>query len=183
MLAVMGCSAERGYRHFFYGATEATLHLLTTNIKQRFPGVEIVGTYVPPFTPLSPEEDEAVIAKINASNADIIWVGLSTPKQERWMAEHHSRLNAPVLIGVGAAFELLCRNRAAGTAHYSTQRTGMSIPPHQRATSALETVPAQQSRVRAVHRAAEGRNSNIFARLSMRLHRLQTGSEKESSNR
>ena len=64
-----------------------------------------MGTLTPPFRPLSPEEDDAVIAQINAAKPDIVWVGLSTPKQEFWMAAHVGRLDAPVLIGVGAAFD------------------------------------------------------------------------------
>jgi N-acetylglucosaminyldiphosphoundecaprenol N-acetyl-beta-D-mannosaminyltransferase len=66
-----------------------------------------VGTYSPPFRPLTPEEDKEIVAGINGSGADVFWVGLSTPKQERWMYEHRGKLNVPVLVGVGAAFDLL----------------------------------------------------------------------------
>jgi N-acetylglucosaminyldiphosphoundecaprenol N-acetyl-beta-D-mannosaminyltransferase len=59
----------------------------------------------PPFRPLTPEEDQAAVESINLVNPDIVWVGLSTPKQERWMASHRDKINAPVLIGVGAAFD------------------------------------------------------------------------------
>jgi N-acetylglucosaminyldiphosphoundecaprenol N-acetyl-beta-D-mannosaminyltransferase len=74
-------------------------------LQQRFPGLEVVGGYSPPFRPLTGEEDEQVVQAINAADPDIVWIGLSTPKQERWMAEHLGRLTAPVLIGVGAAFD------------------------------------------------------------------------------
>ena len=65
----------------------------------------MAGTYSPPFRPLTPEEDARVVGAINAAAPDIVWVGLSTPKQERWMADHVGRIDAPVLIGVGAAFD------------------------------------------------------------------------------
>jgi N-acetylglucosaminyldiphosphoundecaprenol N-acetyl-beta-D-mannosaminyltransferase len=67
--------------------------------------LRVAGTYSPPFRALTPTEDDQLVARINASGADIVWVGLSTPKQERWMADHVGRLDAPVLIGVGAAFD------------------------------------------------------------------------------
>lgn len=105
MLEVMRLSQKRAYKHFFYGATEATLRRLQDNLERRFPGIQIVGTHSPPFRPLTPDEDAEIVETINRSRADIVWVGLSTPKQERWMAEHQHRVNAPVAIGVGAAFD------------------------------------------------------------------------------
>ena len=66
----------------------------------------VAGSYTPPFRPLTPEEDAAVVAEINASQADIVWVGLSTPKQEKWMRDHQARLDVPVMVGVGAAFDI-----------------------------------------------------------------------------
>jgi N-acetylglucosaminyldiphosphoundecaprenol N-acetyl-beta-D-mannosaminyltransferase len=105
MLAVLERSRERGYRHFIYGSSEATLARLRANLHVRFPGLRIVGSYSPPFRPLTASEDAAVVEMINAARPDIVWVGLSTPKQERWMAEHRARLEAPVLVGVGAALD------------------------------------------------------------------------------
>ncbi len=105
MLALCAESLRHGYRHYLYGSTEPLLKQLTERLIQRFPGLQIVGTYAPPFRSLTPAEDEAIIAQINAANPHIVWVGLSTPKQERWMAAHVGRLAAPVLIGVGAAFD------------------------------------------------------------------------------
>jgi len=98
-------SAVKGYRNFFYGSSPGTLGNLTAALSRRHSGLQIVGSFSPPFRPLTPEEDEAVIAQINASGAQVVWVGLSTPKQERWMASHVHRLNASVLVGVGAAFD------------------------------------------------------------------------------
>ncbi|WP_376791088.1 WecB/TagA/CpsF family glycosyltransferase [Thermoflexus sp.] len=107
MLALCERSIARGYRHFFYGGAKGVPERLSEVLQKRFPGLQVAGTYSPPFRPLTPEEDERVVRMINAANPDIVWVGLSTPKQEHWMAEHRARLTAPVLIGVGAAFDFL----------------------------------------------------------------------------
>lgn len=100
-------SVSRGYRHFYYGGDHGVADRLKQTLIRSHPGLQVVGTLTPPFRPLSPEEDDAVIAQINAAKPDIVWVGLSTPKQEFWMAAHVGRLDAPVLIGVGAAFDFL----------------------------------------------------------------------------
>jgi N-acetylglucosaminyldiphosphoundecaprenol N-acetyl-beta-D-mannosaminyltransferase len=105
MVSVLARSVDRGYRHFLYGSSEATLARLQANLRARFPGLDIVGAHSPPFRALTAEEDAAVVEMINAARPDIVWVGLSTPKQERWMAEHRDRLEAPVLVGVGAALD------------------------------------------------------------------------------
>jgi N-acetylglucosaminyldiphosphoundecaprenol N-acetyl-beta-D-mannosaminyltransferase len=105
MLAVLERAAERGWKSFLYGGNEGVADLLAGKLTARIPGVEIVGTHCPPFRPLTPEEDQAVVDMINASGAHLVWVGLSTPKQERWMAAHVGRLNAAALFGVGAAFD------------------------------------------------------------------------------
>ncbi len=107
MLALCERSAATGYRHFFYGGAAGVPQQLADVLQKRFPGLRVVGTYSPPFRPLSPEEDEQVVRMINAADPDIVWVGLGSPKQEYWMAEHRARLAAPVLIGVGAAFDFL----------------------------------------------------------------------------
>jgi N-acetylglucosaminyldiphosphoundecaprenol N-acetyl-beta-D-mannosaminyltransferase len=98
-------TSAKGYRHFFYGGAPGVADDLAERFAARFPGVTPVGTYCPPFRPLTGEEDIEVVSRINSSNADIVWVGLSTPKQERWMFDHRDRLEAPVLVGVGAAFD------------------------------------------------------------------------------
>jgi N-acetylglucosaminyldiphosphoundecaprenol N-acetyl-beta-D-mannosaminyltransferase len=101
MLALFG----HGMRHYLYGATDRTLDLLQTRLSERFPKAEIVGRHAPPFRPLTDEEETEVVRKINASGADIVWVGIGAPKQERWMARMRDRLDPPMLIGVGAAFD------------------------------------------------------------------------------
>jgi len=107
MLAVCEAGLAKGYRHFLYGGAPGVAEELGARLRARFPGLKIVGTITPPFGPMTPGEDTQVVAAINASQADIVWVGLSTPKQERWMADHVGRVDAPVLIGVGAAFDFL----------------------------------------------------------------------------
>jgi N-acetylglucosaminyldiphosphoundecaprenol N-acetyl-beta-D-mannosaminyltransferase len=105
MLAVCERSLAAGYRHFFYGGDEGVSERLVRRLEKRFPGLIVAGTYSPPFRPMTPEEGEDVVRRINDAKPDIVWVGLSTPKQERWMAEFVNRLTASVLIGVGAAFD------------------------------------------------------------------------------
>lgn len=105
MLACCERSLEKGYRHYLYGGSEGVPDLLTKRLTSRFPGLQVVGACSPPFRPLTPEEDMEIVQRINRARPDIVWVGLSTPKQERWMYEHVGRLVAPVLVGVGAAFD------------------------------------------------------------------------------
>lgn len=94
-----------GPAHFLYGSTPEVLKRLAGTLRARFPGCRIAGMWSPPFRPLTDDETAAAVARINASGAGIVWVGLGTPKQERWMAAHRPHLTAPVLIGVGAAFD------------------------------------------------------------------------------
>ena len=93
----------RAWRHYFYGGTTQVL----ASLLQKYPNLQIAGVYAPPFRPLTPEEDALVVDEINASQADVLWVGLGCPKQERWMFEHAARLQVPVLLGVGQAFDIL----------------------------------------------------------------------------
>lgn len=105
MLAICERSVEKGFRHFLYGGDTELVGALAARLRQRYPGIQIVGTYAPPFRPLTPEEDAEVVRVINDAAPDVVWIGLSTPKQERWMAAHHKRIDAPVMVGVGAAFD------------------------------------------------------------------------------
>jgi len=106
MLAVCEAAQLNGISMFFFGTTETTLHELVTRLQARFPGLAVAGVCAPPFRETTVDEDEAIVDVINASGADIVWVGLSTPKQELWMADHLDRLHAKALIGVGAAFDI-----------------------------------------------------------------------------
>ena len=100
-------SAQRGYRQFYYGGGDGVAEALRDKLQETMPGLDVVGTCTPPFRPMTPEEDAATVAAINAAKPDIVWVGLSTPKQELWMDAHAGRLDVPVMIGVGAAFDFL----------------------------------------------------------------------------
>lgn len=105
MLALCEQAAHLGHRIFLYGATGETLDQLARNLERLYPGLQIAGTYAPPFRPLTPEEDSTVVEQIRESAADIVFVGISTPKQERWMSVHRSTLPGVVMFGVGAAFD------------------------------------------------------------------------------
>ena len=94
-------------RHFYYGGAPGVAERLARRLASLSPTLEVVGCYTPPFRPLTPDEDTEVVAMINRLKPDIVWVGLSTPKQERWMQAHLGRIDVPVMIGVGAAFDFL----------------------------------------------------------------------------
>lgn len=101
---------QPGLRHFLYGATPGTLSRLQARLGRRFPHATIVGSFAPPFRPLTAAEEEDVIRRIEAAGPHIVWVGLGAPKQELWMARMHDRLQANILIGVGAAFDFHAGN-------------------------------------------------------------------------
>ncbi len=105
LLAVCDAGRAVGLRHFFYGGKPGVADELKAKLQARFPGLEVVGTYTPPFRPLEEGERSTLRAEIARLRPDVIWVGLSTPKQERFMAEYAPLLEAGVLIGVGAAFD------------------------------------------------------------------------------
>jgi N-acetylglucosaminyldiphosphoundecaprenol N-acetyl-beta-D-mannosaminyltransferase len=105
MLAFSERSAQRGYRQFYYGGAPGVADELAGVLADRFPGLQVAGTYSPPFRDVGEMEDEAVIEQINAASPDVIWVGLGSPKQDYWVARHRDLLAAPVLIAIGAAFD------------------------------------------------------------------------------
>jgi N-acetylglucosaminyldiphosphoundecaprenol N-acetyl-beta-D-mannosaminyltransferase len=90
---------------FLYGGREESLERLRDELPRRYPGLRLAGIRHAPFRALSDEEADAIAAELNASGADVIWVGLGVPLQEKWMAAMRERLDAPVLVGVGAAFD------------------------------------------------------------------------------
>jgi N-acetylglucosaminyldiphosphoundecaprenol N-acetyl-beta-D-mannosaminyltransferase len=106
MLAFCERAAQHGYRNFFYGGQPGVPEELARRLISRYPTLSIAGAFSPPFRPLTPEEDEAIVEQINAAKPDVVWVALGSPKQEVWIAEHRDRLDAPVLIGVGYAFDI-----------------------------------------------------------------------------
>ena len=105
MLAMCAISAQKGYRNYLYGGAEGVGQKLAERLEARFPGLVIVGMDTPPFRPLTEVEDREAVDKINACKPDIVWIGLGNPKQERWMSDHLGKIEAPVMIGVGAAFD------------------------------------------------------------------------------
>lgn len=106
MPEILELSQEKGYRHYFYGSTEHTLEKLKNVLQARYPKLKIAGMYAPPFRPLTQEEDEEDVRRINDSGADFVWVALGAPKQEKWMYEHKDKVNG-LMIGVGAAFDFI----------------------------------------------------------------------------
>lgn len=98
-------SVTKGYRHYLYGGSPGVAHELKAVLERRFPELKVVGTYTPPFRRLTLEEENQLLNDIRKTEPDILWVGLSTPKQEHFMAEYVDRLGVPLLIGVGAAFD------------------------------------------------------------------------------
>lgn len=107
LLAIAAATASTGHRHYFCGAGPGTAELLAATLRTRFPGLVVAGTESPPFGELTSEELDAIAARVRAARADVIWIGLSTPRQEALMAGLETRLPQGVLLGVGAAFDLL----------------------------------------------------------------------------
>ena len=105
LLAACQHGLEKGWRHYFYGGAEGVPELLAQKLCARFPGLQVAGTYSPPFRQLSNQEEVEILQLINDAHPDILWVGLGAPKQEYWMAAHLGKVSAPVMIGVGAAFD------------------------------------------------------------------------------
>lgn len=97
-------SRKKRYKHFFFGGTETTLSKLKNNLLKEFPWLDICGMYAPPFREKGEKENDEVISRIILSKPDIVWVGLGSPKQEKWMACNSYRINGAVSIGVGAVF-------------------------------------------------------------------------------
>jgi len=107
MQAVCDFTRQTGYTHFLYGGAAGVAELLKRRLEEKFPGIKIIGTYTPPFRPLTPAEENQLTALVNGLRPDIVWVGLSTPKQERFMATHLDRFDVTLMFGVGAAFDFL----------------------------------------------------------------------------
>lgn len=123
MMAVCEQGLKHGWRHYFYGGAPGIAELLITNLQTSIPELQVAGQYSPPFRPLSTQEDQAIIEMIRTSKPDILWVGISTPKQEKWMGAHIHKLDVPVLAGVGAAFDFLSGNKKQ--APQWVQRSGL----------------------------------------------------------
>lgn len=105
MLHLCQSAAQHGHRIYLYGGRPEVLPRLEQRLREQFPALEIVGRHSPPFRPLTPAEDEGVQQEIRQSGADLLFIGISTPKQERWMFEHRQNFPGVTMIGVGAAFD------------------------------------------------------------------------------
>jgi N-acetylglucosaminyldiphosphoundecaprenol N-acetyl-beta-D-mannosaminyltransferase len=105
MKALCQASAGTGYRHFLYGGAPGVAEELKQSLEHLAPGLLVVGTYTPPFRQLTQDEEEDLFNLLRESQPHIVWVGLSTPKQERFMAQYAARMQATLMIGVGAAFD------------------------------------------------------------------------------
>lgn len=104
-------AASKNYSFFFLGASEGVADSLAEALKNRYPDLEIAGTYSPPFAVrFSKEENERIVRMVNRSNADVLWVSLTAPKQDYWIARHFDKLNVSIAIGVGAAFDVVAGN-------------------------------------------------------------------------
>ena len=134
MMSLCQESLKSGYSHYFFGGRETVLKSLIKKLRTKYPGLNIAGSYSPPFRPPTHEEDAQIIQMINESKADIVWVGLGAPKQERWIAEHLGKIESPVMVAVGAAFDFLAGN--VSQAPQWIQKAGLewlyrfSIEPH-----------------------------------------------------
>lgn len=124
-LMLKSCSSglEFGWRHYFLGGTPEAQEQLKKTLQTRFPEIQIAGQMSPPFRALIPEEEQAIIDEINAARADILWVGFGSPNQEIWMYNHLGKINVPLMVGVGAAFDFLS-GRKRQAPHW-IQRIGM----------------------------------------------------------
>ncbi len=111
MVAFLEHSENKGYSHFFYGATDDVLIKLSENVKQRFSNINIAGHYSPPFRKLSIQEEKDIIDMINNSGADVLWVALGCPKQQIWMHEYRDKLKVSATVGVGAAFDFIAKTK------------------------------------------------------------------------
>jgi N-acetylglucosaminyldiphosphoundecaprenol N-acetyl-beta-D-mannosaminyltransferase len=106
MLNFFRQAGSLGYRHFLYGGNEGVAEALKASLESMVPGLQVVGTYTPPFRPLLTEEFQELKELVDQTRPDVMWIGLSTPKQERFMAEYLSRLDVQLMVGVGAAFDI-----------------------------------------------------------------------------
>ena len=123
MLELCAASTDGSVRHFLYGGAPGVAETLRSSLDSRFPGLCVCGTYSPPFRPLNHEEEADLLRQTESLRPDIFWVGLSTPKQERFMAAYLDKLHVRIMIGVGAAFDILPGR--VRQAPYWMQRSGL----------------------------------------------------------
>ena len=102
----MELSQEGGARYFFLGSTEHVLRLITRRIAKEFPNIEVCGTMTPPFKPeFSEDDNREMVAAVNAAQPDVLWVGMTAPKQEIWIHKNLDKLQVPLIAAIGAVFD------------------------------------------------------------------------------
>lgn len=111
MLEVCRRYQHAGYRHYFFGSTPDVTTKLVAELTRRFPALNITGHYSPPFRPATTEVEQDDLQRLRTADPDIVWVGLGTPKQERWMHVHSALLPESMLMGVGAAFDFHSKSK------------------------------------------------------------------------
>ena len=144
MKLALQSGVARGWRHYLYGTTPPTLDRLRSAITRFAPGAVVVGQMAPPFRDLTPAETDAVVAELAASNADIVWVGLGMPRQEKWMHQIAPRLPGKTLVGVGAAFDLLSGTVPQAPPGLATGRPGVGIQAVAGAAAPVAALCAEQ---------------------------------------
>ena len=144
MLEVCSRSVEHGWSHFFFGAGPGVADELASRLQSRFPGLKVVGTHSPPYQELTPIEIEETTTMLNQSGADFVWVGLSSPKQERWMDQFRPKLDARVIAGVGAVFAIHA-GRVPQAPLDATIGPRVGLSPCRRAPSTLAKIPLVHS--------------------------------------
>lgn len=119
--ALCSASVENGARHYFYGGKPGVAERMAKRLQEMHPGLKVAGCSTPPFRALDVAEDAAITSEIAATRPDIVWIGLSTPKQEFWMRDHVGRIPGATLMGVGAAFDFYAGDvkRAPKWMHHS----------------------------------------------------------------
>ena len=153
-------SVVRGDRHYLYGGSEQALAALQSRLRILAPGVDIVGAHSPPYRSLTEAEDDAVVAAINAAKPDVVWVGLSTPKQERWMAAHRGAAGVTRADRGGRRLRHPCRHHRAGSCILEADRFRMDLSPGQGTQAALETVSVEQPALRGSRDGTEVRTDS-----------------------
>lgn len=123
LMAACHHGIEKNWKHFFYGGEPGVAQKLADTLKKQIPNLKVADTYSPPFGRSSSAEENSLIEMLNSSGADILWVGMSSPWQEVWMHENRDKINIPIMVGVGAAFDFL--SGAKTQAHKWIQRIGM----------------------------------------------------------
>ena len=141
--------AERGHRVWLCGGHDSdALAQLAARAQQRYPGIVIAGAESPPHRPHTAAEDEQLAGRINADGPDVVFVGLGAPRQEKWMARMRPKLEAPVLMGVGAAFDFLAGTKRQAPAWMQRARARVAVPALAGAAAAVPSLRAPQPRVR-----------------------------------